>query len=71
MTDSEYLLGLAQNIKNLRKSKGITQKVLGERMGTNHTFIVRLEKGKQDCRISTLLAVSRALNVKLEELISV
>lgn len=70
MTKSEYLLSLAENIKKLRKAQGMTQKELGEKIGSNHTAIVRMEKGKQDCRISTLFSVAKALNVEIADLVS-
>lgn len=71
MTDKEYLAGLAQKIKELRKERGMTQSSLGEKIGTNHTHIVRLEKGIQDCRIISLRAIAKALEVDISELVSV
>lgn len=71
MTDEAYLQALANQIKRLRIANGMTQKELGEKLKTNHSAIARLEKGSHNPQITTLRAVSEALNVSLIELLSV
>lgn len=71
MTNEEYKLRLAKRIQQLRKEKGMTQEELAEVLGTNHTFIARMEKGHQDSRITSLLGIARALNVSIGELVTV
>lgn len=71
MTDEEYLLALARHIKRLRLANGLTQKSLAEKLGTNHTAIVRLEKGGHNSQITSLRAVADALNVTIGELVTV
>ena len=70
MTNKIYLKKLAERIKMLRKERGLTQGQLAEKLGTNHTAVVRMEKGGQDSRISSLLAVADALGVSIGELVS-
>lgn len=71
MTNEEYKMKLARRIKQLRKSRGMTQEELAEVLGTNHSFIARMEKGFQDSRITSLLVVARALGVTVGELVTV
>lgn len=54
---------LKYNIKEIRKKKGISQWKLAEMSGVARATISQLENGKEiDVRISTLIALSRALN---------
>lgn len=54
---------LKYNIKEIRKKKGISQWKLAEISGIARATISQLENGKEiDVRISTLIALSRALN---------
>lgn len=71
MTKEDYLEALAKRIKTLRKQQGMTQSQLAEKLGTNHTYIVRMEKGSQDSQISSLLAIANALDVTIAELVTV
>lgn len=69
MTHEKYLKQLAERIKMRRKEMGMTQEELAEKLGTNHTFVARMEKGGQDSRITSLLKVAEALEIGIEELI--
>lgn len=71
MTQEKYLKQLAERIKNRRIEMGLTQKELAEKLGTNHTFVTRMETGLQDNRISTLLKVAEALEIEIEKLVKV
>lgn len=54
---------LKYNIKEIRKKKGISQCKLAEMSGIARATLSQLENGKEiDVRISTLIALSRALN---------
>jgi transcriptional regulator with XRE-family HTH domain len=59
---------LGQAIEELRREAGLTQEGLAERVGTEFNRIGELERGTIDSRFSTLLRVSRGLDVELEEI---
>lgn len=69
MTNEKFLKLIAERIKNRRKEMGMTQEELAQKLGTNHTHVVRMEKGTQDSRITSLLRVAEALEIRVEELI--
>lgn len=70
MDIKEYKIALAKRIKTLRLEKNMTQEELAEKMGTNHTHVVRMEKGSQDLRISSLLKISQSFEIELGELVT-
>lgn len=57
---------IARNIKKYRKSVGITQAVLAEKVGVSHEFIRRIEskKGIKTFSIDTIWKISLVLNVE-------
>jgi HTH-type transcriptional regulator/antitoxin HipB len=56
---------LAEEIKTLRISKNLTQDQLGELVGVQRAQISKLENGKSNITIGTLLKVMNALNAKV------
>jgi transcriptional regulator with XRE-family HTH domain len=60
---------LGTNLRDARKRLGLTQEEVGERSGVHPTEVSRIEAGKRDPRISTLLRLARALEVRPGELL--
>ena len=60
---------VAERIKKIRKTKGITQEQLAELAGLNRTHLYRLESGKQSMTLRTLKIVADALSVRVRELV--
>lgn len=56
---------LAEEIKTLRISNNLTQDQLGELVGVQRAQISKLENGKSNITIGTLLKVMNALNAKV------
>src|SRR5260370_41574444 len=52
---------LAERVRNLRESRGISQQDLAERMGTTQSVISRLESGGAKPSLTTLERVGAAL----------
>jgi len=64
--DDETLKSLAiigQKIKDVRVSKGLTQKALGGKSGVSHQYILLIEIGTQNVSIGILKRISDALEV--------
>lgn len=57
-----------ENIKRIRKEKGLTQKELGELCGINEANIRKYENGKQNPKIETIRRIANALGVPLNDL---
>jgi transcriptional regulator with XRE-family HTH domain len=64
------LIIIGENIKRFRMKRNITQKQLADRIGVSHFWICKLEKGKRNTTINTLVMISEQLNVELSELTS-
>ncbi len=70
MKKNKDLVILGDNIRIERAKKKLTQEQLVERADSiNAQHLGRIEKGEVDIRVTTLFAILRALDCKLEDLI--
>jgi len=60
---------LGTNLRDARKRLGLTQEEVAERSGVHPTEVSRIEAGKRDPRVTTLLRLARALEVRAGELL--
>ncbi len=60
---------LAKRVKALRKARGWIQPVLARKAGLSEGYIARLETRRHDPRLSTLIALARALRCDVSELL--
>ena len=61
---------LGENIKRLRKNKGMTQKELGEFLGIQERMVQKYEFNTSDIQFSKLKKLSELFEVPIEVLIS-
>ena len=54
----------AEVLKNARKSAGITQQQLAEKIGKKREYVAMLEKGETDMQLSTFIMMSEAVGLK-------
>ena len=59
---------LAQNVRRLRNAKRLSQSALADSAGLSLAAIKSLELAKREPRMSTMQAIAKALNVKIQEL---
>lgn len=71
MNETEILKKIAFNIKVERMRKGLTQFQLAEMIDVHEKYIGKVESGKQNITIKTLLKLSHALDTKLTKLVDV
>lgn len=57
-----------RNVRRVRMDKGFTQEELAEGAGISQVQIARIEAGKINTSISTVVAIAKALGVKEGEL---
>ena len=54
----------AEVLKNARKSAGITQQQLAEKIGKKREYVAMLERGETDMQLSTFIMMSEAVGLK-------
>lgn len=54
---------MQNNIADLRKEKGLSQKELAEKVGISHWWLNHIERGKRSPSLNLVLEIAKALNV--------
>lgn len=57
--------GIAASVRQARIAKALTQKELGQRVGLPQSHISKIEKGTVDLKLSSLVAIARALDLEI------
>lgn len=66
--DDKFVKKFGQNLRELRKARGISQEQLAFDTGFELSQIGRIERGEINTSISHVSAISKALKIKPEEL---
>ncbi|MEN3324320.1 helix-turn-helix transcriptional regulator [Mariniflexile soesokkakense] len=68
LEEKKYLKKLGNRIIAIREEKGIKQKELSDLLDIDDGSLRRIESGRTNPTTTTLLSVSKALNVDISEL---
>ena len=71
MNENDTLKKIAFNIKIERMRKNLTQFQLAEMIEVHEKYIGKIESGKQNLTINTLIKLANALGVKLSKLVDI
>lgn len=63
-------MGIADNLKKLRKKKGWSQSELADRIGSHLSHINRIETGKYNPSLDVVQKLAKALDVSIDYLVS-
>ncbi len=70
MRDDLNYKEIGKRIQEFRNKRGLTQDELGELIGSNQKYVSRLEIGNPKPYFSTIVAISRALQISVDSLIA-
>ncbi len=65
--DVYKLRKIAARIKELRKSSALTQEQLAEKANIDYKFFQKIETGKRNITVNTLIRICDSLNVTLKD----
>ena len=61
-------MSFAENLKRIRKSKGLSQKELAEKLGVSQPSYAQYERGARNPKVETIRKIANALDIPVEEL---
>jgi len=65
----DFTIRVGKNIRQIRKSKDITQTELSDRIFSDRQYLYKIEHGKVGLSVSKLMVISLALEVPIEDLV--
>lgn len=69
MLESDIYISIGKKIRNIRESKGLTQQNLADLCDFEKSNVSRIESGRTNITIKNLYKISKALGVKISDLI--
>lgn len=71
MKSKDYNVIIGNNLRAERNRVHLSQEELAEKAGLQRQHIGKIENGKIDMRVSTLVPILKALNLKFEQLFEI
>lgn len=71
MPDNTFLKSLAERIRLLRKSQGISQEMLAELANMHPNYIGKIERASINASILSLKKIAQALKIPLPEMVKI
>jgi len=68
LSEKEFLIAFGKHLRKVRKSKGFTQAQLANDIGIEISQISRIERGIINTSVGNVNAISKALQVDIQEL---
>lgn len=65
----ETLIGIGSNIRKLRESKNLSIQDLADKLDIEYNNVIRIEKGRTNFTIGTLVKIANALDVGLRDIV--
>jgi len=65
----ETLIGIGSNIRKLRESKNLSIQDLADKLDIEYNNVIRIEKGRTNFTIGTLVKIANALEVNLKDIV--
>jgi transcriptional regulator with XRE-family HTH domain len=69
MNEFQLYKAVGQRIKSIREKKGFTQQGLADLCNFEKSNMSRIETGRSNLTLKTLLTISNALNVQIKQLV--
>jgi transcriptional regulator with XRE-family HTH domain len=69
--NDEFLKAVGNNIRQMRKARGLTIEELAEKCSLHFTNLGKIERGKSDTSLTILTRIAAALGVPSEDIIRV
>lgn len=70
MSESDYRLIIANNIKKFRENKKLSQEVFADLVGFHRTYIGSIERCERNLTLSTLNTLANFMNLTIQELLT-
>ncbi|MEI8203911.1 MAG: helix-turn-helix transcriptional regulator [Bacteroidota bacterium] len=71
LNEKEIIILVGKNIRKIRKEKGITQEQLAYDCNFEKSTISRIEAGRANLTLKTMIKLSQSLGVELKDLVDI
>ena len=69
MTTDERMIAFGKRVREMRKSKGISQERLAEMAGIDRSYMGNIERGEKNITLKKAYEICDALEIEIQDLI--
>ena len=69
MTTDERMIAFVRRVREVRKSKGISQERLAEMAGIDRSYMGNIERGEKNVTLKKVYEICDALDIEIQDLI--
>ena len=69
MTTDERMIAFGKRIREVRKSKGISQERLAEMAGIDRSYMGNIERGEKNITLKKAYEICDALDIEIQDLV--
>ena len=69
MTKDERMIAFGKRVREMRKSKGISQERLAEMAGIDRSYMGNIERGEKNITLKKAYEICDALEIEIQDLI--
>jgi len=69
MTTDERMIAFGKRVREVRKSKGISQEELAEISGIDRSYMGNIERGEKNITLKKAYEICDALDIEIQELV--
>lgn len=69
MTTDERMIAFGKRVREMRKSKGISQEKLAEMAGIDRSYMGNIERGEKNVTLKKVYEICDTLDVEIQDLI--
>lgn len=70
MTENNYKIIIANNIKKFRETKGLSQESFAAQVGFHRTYIGSIERCERNLTLSTLTTLANFMGITVQKLLT-
>ncbi|MGP5231767.1 helix-turn-helix domain-containing protein [Psychrobacter celer] len=69
MTTDERMIAFGKRVREMRKSKGISQERLAEMAGIDRSYMGNIERGEKNITLKKAYEICDALEIEIQDLV--
>ena len=69
MTTDERMIAFGKRVREVRKSKGISQEKLAEMAGIDRSYMGNIERGEKNITLKKVYEICDALDIEIRDLV--
>lgn len=68
LSNEKFLISFGEKLKKVRTSKNLSYRQMAQRCDLDYSYISKIEKGRHNIQLTSVLELAKGLNINIKEL---